>query len=56
MIEADIGSAFDALATRLERQAAALAEARAREALLARQQDARRWRQADLLWPLFAKG
>ena len=56
MIEANARSPFDALEVRLELQAAELAKARAREALLARQQDARRWRRADLLWPLFAKG
>jgi hypothetical protein len=56
VIEADAASAFDALENRLVQQAAALAEARAREAALARQQDARRWRHADLLWPLFGKG
>lgn len=56
MIDAEASRGFDAWATQLERKAVALAEARARSALLARREDARRWRRAQLLWPLFAKG
>ncbi|MEO6092182.1 MAG: hypothetical protein ABIT04_05895 [Novosphingobium sp.] len=56
MIAADARGAFDALEARLERQAASLAEARARDTLLARQQDVRSWRHSGLLWPLFGKG
>jgi len=54
MIEAKI-AATGAFAARLAAQAATLAEARAKSALLARRQDPSRWRRAALLWPLFAK-
>ena len=56
MIDADATRAFDALARRLERRAVTLAAARTRSALLARRNDPLRWRRAQLLWPLFAKG
>jgi len=47
---------WDALASRLALRAASLAVSQASAGLLARRQDARRWRSAALLWPLFAKG
>jgi hypothetical protein len=47
---------FDALAARLAARAGTLAVAHATALLLAARQDARRWRRADLIWPLFAKG
>lgn len=51
MIEAhaDLG----AIAQRLVAQAEALARARA--VMIARRRDARRWRKARLLWPLFGE-
>jgi hypothetical protein len=56
MIESDAAQAFEALAVRLEQHAVALAGARRRDTALAAQADPSRWRGADLLWPLFAKG
>lgn len=53
MIRAQVPAASRALARRLARKAARLAEARAENALLARRDAPRRWRQARLLWPLF---
>jgi len=47
---------LDTLLTGLIQQAAALAEARTREAALAQTQDPSRWRDASLLWPTFAGG
>jgi hypothetical protein len=47
---------FDALAARLAARAGTLAVAHTTALLLAARQDARRWRRADLVWPLFAKG
>lgn len=43
----------DALARQLAQKAEALAKARA--VMMARRRDARRWRKANLLWPLFGK-
>jgi hypothetical protein len=54
MIETDASPAFEALAGRLEQQAAALAEARAQASQLARTNDPARWRRPDLVWPIFA--
>ncbi|MBS0481876.1 MAG: hypothetical protein JSR96_06915 [Proteobacteria bacterium] len=45
-----------AVFTRLARRARDLGEAAAANRLLARNDPARRWRQAALLWPLFTKG
>lgn len=45
---------FDALAARLTARARQLAAARLQARAMAG--DERRWRRADLLWPLFAKG
>ena len=56
MIATDADAALTALLARLKRQAAALAEARAEAARMARRDDARRWRRPDLLWPLFTRG
>jgi hypothetical protein len=54
MIEACIAASADSLAARLARKAAALAvTAIARRRLSAT--DPARWRNARLLWPLFAK-
>lgn len=47
---------FAALGAALERQAKAIAEARAEDAQLGRTAPAQRWRSARLLWPLFVKG
>jgi hypothetical protein len=52
MSGADSDAAFDRLAARLLAQARALAAARR----LDRRGDARRWREARLLWPLFGRG
>ncbi len=49
-------AALDALFARMERQAAAIAEANARSARMERRLDERRWRRPDLLWPGFTKG
>ncbi|MCJ2189138.1 hypothetical protein [Novosphingobium beihaiensis] len=54
LIEAETD--FDSLATRLARRARALASAHIAARTLARRDDARRWRRAGLIWPLFAKG
>ncbi len=51
MIEADMQ--IGPLVQRLVRKAEALAKARA--VMMARRRDARRWREARLLWPLFGK-
>lgn len=48
------GTDFAALAARLARRAAALADARLRTRSLGG--DESRWRRAGLLWPLFTKG
>lgn len=56
MIEAGADKAFAALATRLEARARMLAEARAQTLRQDRRADAAPWRQARLVWPLFAKG
>lgn len=56
MIEADVDQAFAALARRLTAKAARLAEARARERVLVRRGDERRWRRAGIVWPLFGRG
>ncbi|MGF7154435.1 hypothetical protein [Novosphingobium gossypii] len=47
---------FDAVARRLSTQAGALAVAWATSRRLAARRDGARWRNAGLLWPLFAKG
>jgi hypothetical protein len=51
---------FEALAARLAARAGTLAVAHTTALLLAARRDARtdalRWRRADLVWPLFAKG
>jgi hypothetical protein len=41
------------MATRLTQKAEALAKARV--VMMARRRDARRWRKASLLWPLFGE-
>jgi hypothetical protein len=56
MIEVTTTSAFDTLASELEAEAAAIAEAHARTAQLADANDPARWRRPDLLWPRFGKG
>jgi hypothetical protein len=48
--------AFAALFARLTARAEALAEAHGESLILARRNDPRRWREARLLWPHFAKG
>jgi hypothetical protein len=53
---ADADTAFDDLARRLAARAAALAAAHAQARHLAARRDESRWRRADLVWPLFAKG
>lgn len=55
-IAADAEAAFDDLARRLAARAAALAAAHAQAHHLAARRDESRWRRADLVWPLFAKG
>lgn len=47
---------FDDLARRLVVRAETLAAARAETRRLASRGDESRWRRADLVWPLFAKG
>ncbi|MEP6868459.1 MAG: hypothetical protein ABJA20_08075 [Novosphingobium sp.] len=47
---------FEQLAANLAGQAKALAEAQTAAAALESRNDPLRWRQADLLWPLFTKG
>lgn len=54
MISAD-PPRFDRLVVRLTGKARALAEARAEARHLARRDDPARWRNARLVWPLFAK-
>ncbi|WP_156135415.1 hypothetical protein [Novosphingobium malaysiense] len=54
MIDAEAD--FASLASRLAGKARALAIAHIGARALARRHDARRWRRAHLLWPLFAKG
>ncbi len=49
-------AAFDRLALRLTRTAAAMAVAAVTSRRLARKADPTRWRRADLLWPIFTKG
>lgn len=56
MIRAEPDRSLTALADRLESRARDLAEAHAQQQRLARRRDARRWRRAALLWPLFTKG
>jgi hypothetical protein len=48
--------AFAALVARLGARAEELAQAHGESLILARRGDPRRWRQAHLLWPHFAKG
>jgi hypothetical protein len=47
---------FDDFARRLVSRAETLAAARAETRRLAARGDESRWRRADLVWPLFAKG
>jgi len=54
MIEAHIERG-SALVARLAAKAETIAGARAEARLRSRRRDARRWRLAGLLWPLFAK-
>ncbi|GGN43752.1 hypothetical protein GCM10011349_08240 [Novosphingobium indicum] len=54
MIEAEAD--FASLTARLTGKARTLAVAHIAARALARRGDARRWRRARLLWPLFAKG
>ncbi|TCM16961.1 hypothetical protein EDF56_10673 [Novosphingobium sp. PhB165] len=56
MIAADADKAFDDLAQRLTARAAALAAAHAETQEFTAREDESRWRRADLVWPLFAKG
>ncbi len=56
MIETNADSAFQALESQLEAQAAALAEARRQSSQLANAGDPTRWRRPDLLWPTFTGG
>lgn len=56
LIETRVGKAFDALARRLAARAAAIATAHAETQSLTARGDESRWRRADLVWPLFAKG
>lgn len=56
MIDADAERGFVALAQDLTRKAAALAEAEAARRVLEDRRDPRRWRDARLVWPLFAQG
>jgi hypothetical protein len=51
----DHQAAFTALALRLAAKAEALAAARIARNTLERQGDPRRWRKANLIWPLFAR-
>jgi len=50
--EADVS----ALLSRLTAKARSLATAQMQARALAQRGDARRWRRAGLIWPLFAKG
>lgn len=54
MIEAQ--SPFAALAARLTAKADAIAKARLASATLKRRDEARHWRSARLVWPLFGQG
>lgn len=56
MIAADAGAAFAALSKRLAERARLLAKARLATRRLAAARNETRWRRADLVWPLFAKG
>jgi hypothetical protein len=56
MIGASTQPDFDGLAASLAAQAKALAEAQTAAAALEARKDPTRWRQANLLWPLFTKG
>jgi len=50
-----IAAAISFAEARLTRRAATLAEAHAHRTVLSRTSDARRWRQAHLLWPFFSR-
>lgn len=54
MIQARTGDATG-LVARLTASASTLATAQAKVRLLTRRNDTRRWRRAELLWPLFTK-
>ncbi|KPH57579.1 hypothetical protein ACLIMP_02235 [Novosphingobium aerophilum] len=56
MISADAGPSLAALFRRLASRAEALAAAHAEARRMAARGDETRWRRADLVWPLFAKG
>ena len=56
MIAARLIPAPERLTSALARKAARLAAAHAAQALAEARDDPARWRQADLLWPLFTKG
>lgn len=55
-ITADVAASFGEVATRLTERARILAEAHTAARLLETRQDDDRWRLAELVWPLFAKG
>ncbi len=55
MIEAEARPPLAALAARIARKAARLAEARVENGVRARRRDPGRWRSARLLWPTFAE-
>lgn len=56
MIQADATASFAALARRLADRAGKIAAAHAEMRALKTRGDESRWRRADLVWPLFAKG
>lgn len=56
LIAADADAAFEGLARRLTERARMLAAARAETRRLTERRDEKRWRRADLVWPLFGKG
>ncbi|MXP48073.1 hypothetical protein GRI43_11820 [Altererythrobacter luteolus] len=55
MIKAKLANSSGRLANRLTAAAAAAARSVAENRLRARRRDPRRWRDARLLWPLFAR-
>jgi len=56
MIGARVSGELEAILAQMAEQAAAVAEARVREAALSLAQDPARWRDASLVWPAFAGG
>lgn len=56
MVQADATASFAALDRRLAERAEKIAAAHAEMRALTTRGDESRWRRADLVWPLFAKG